>query len=66
MVKKKLEIVTNKKDSKKILYKVIEESENDYLLTGINYRIKTKVEKRDVEKASDNLLNIENTKALKK
>lgn len=62
MVKKKLEIVTNKKDSKKILYKVIEESENDYLLTGINYRIKTKVEKRDVEKASDNLLNIENTK----
>ena len=41
-MKSKLEIVINKKDNKKISYKIIGEEENKYLLTGINYRIRIK------------------------
>lgn len=61
-MKIKLEIVINKNDDKKILYKIIKEEKNDYLLTGINYRIKIKVNKKDVEKASEDIFNKETTK----
>ena len=61
-MKSKLEIVINKKDNKKISYKIIGEEENKYLLTGINYRIRIKVDKKDVEKATADILSKEKTK----
>lgn len=61
-MKNKLEIVVNKKDNKKILYKIFKEEESEYLLTGINYRIKIKVDKKDIENASDDILNKEKNK----
>lgn len=55
-----LEIVVNKNDDNKILYKITEEFENKCLLCGVNYRIKIEVEKNNIKKASENIIKKEN------
>ena len=50
-----MEIVVNKKESNQILYKITNKTEDEYELSGINYRIIRRVKKNNVEKAPEML-----------
>ena len=60
MVNGYLEVVINKKDNKKILYKVVNEDNNKCLLSGLNHRVMVEVERKYIEKATEHIINSEN------